>query len=141
MQSLILPLAFLSIIFFSCSKNKENDGPAQVFSWRFDSGTEQFSDTTSFFSLFGYNWIYARKGTTSLSAGMISTQPALYSTSMANGSVGLTISGAQYGCVTGLINITSNSNNRLSGTFNAEMILANVDTINLTGSFSNIRFY
>lgn len=132
---------FVTMVCISCSKSKDNDGPAQVFSWRADNGTEQFSDTTSFLRLFGIHMIFGKKGTTSVFVSMDGNNPALYSTYLANGGVGLTISGTEYGCVTGLINLSSNSNNRLSGNFNAEMIVANVDTINLTGSFSNIRYY
>ncbi len=137
----VIASLFITMVFISCSKSKDNDGAAQVFSWRADNGTEQFSDTTSFLRLFGVNMIFGKKGTTNLFVSMGATNPALYSTMMANGAVGLTISGTQYGCVTGLINLSSNSNNRLSGNFNAEMIVANVDTINLTGTFSNIRYY
>ena len=72
---------------------------------------------------------------------MDATNPALYSTLNANGGVGLMISGTDYGCISGLINLSSDSNNRLSGNLNAEMIVANVNSINLTGSFSNIRYY
>ena len=137
----VFALLLLVMVCISCSKNNDDNAPAQVFSWRADNGTEQFSDTTSFLRLFGLNMMFGKKGTTSVFVSMNSNTPGLYSTLMANGGAGLTIAGTQYGCVSALINISSNSNNRLSGNFNAEMIVANVDTINLTGSFSNIRYY
>lgn len=140
--SLFVTILLLSTLFLiSCSKNKDNDGPAQVFSWRADGGTEVFSDTTSFLRLFGVNSIFAKKGTTSIFISTNSTNPGLYSTFSANGGAGLSIAGTQYGCVSALVNISSNSDGRLNGNFSAEMIVANVDTINLTGAFSNIRYY
>ncbi len=140
--SLFVTGFLLSALFLvSCSKNKDDDGPAQVFSWRANGGAEQFSDTTSFLRLFGFNYIYGKKNTTSVFLSTNSNNPGLYSTFNANGSAGLMIAGTQYGCISALVNITSNSNNLLSGNFNAEMIVANVDTINLTGTFSNIRYY
>lgn len=137
----ILSAVCLVTVFTSCLKSKDDAGPAQVFSWRIDNGTEQFSDSTNFLRLFGANMIYGKKGTTIVYVSMNANNPGLYSNTLANGSVGLTIAGTQYGCFSGFINITSNSNSRLNGTFNAEMIVSNVDTINLTGSFTNVRFY
>jgi hypothetical protein len=137
----VASIVLLTAVCIACSKNNGDQGPAQIFSWRIDNGAEQFSDSTSFLRLFGLHMIFGKKSVTNVSLSTNGSSPGLYSTFNANGGVGLTINGTQYGNLSGLVNISSSSNNLLSGTFNAVMIVANVDTINLTGYFNNIRYF
>ncbi|HEY6503278.1 MAG TPA: hypothetical protein VIZ28_04825 [Chitinophagaceae bacterium] len=142
MKSILLILSAICLVtvFISCKKSSTSQGPPPVFSWRMDNGAEQLSDTTSFLSLFGYNYIFGKKGTTSVFVSTNSTNPGTYSTMSASAAFGLTIAGTQYSSLSGTVMIISNSNRRLMGNYSAELINGNIDTVILSGTFSNIGY-
>lgn len=124
----------------SCSKNKGDEAPPQVLSWRLDGGPEVFSDTTSQLSLFGIHSIFGKKGITSMFISTNSTNPGLYTKINASAGFGLSINGTQYTSLSGQVNIATNSNRRLSGTYNSVLINGTVDTVQMIGMFNDIRY-
>lgn len=138
---LLIPIFSLVLYTSSCIKSSNSDTPAQSIVWKMDGGTDQTADTISYIRLLGLNYIFGTKGTTKIFLATNGNAPGNYSTSSANAAFGLTIAGTQYSNSSGALTITSNSNSRLNGSFNAVFIIINVDTVTFTGSFNNISYY
>jgi hypothetical protein len=134
----VMCLLCFILILISCKKSNDNNIP-QLFTWKINNSAEQLADNISFLRLFSLNTISASKGTTSLSVSTSGSNPGVYTTLNANAGIVLTIAGNQYNSISGSVTITSNSNYRLTGKFDA--IVVSVDTINLSGTFNNIIYY
>jgi hypothetical protein len=129
------------LLFTACSKNNDDDLPPQQMSWSFDGGANVVSDTTSLLKLFGYYFIIGKKGTTAVTFSTDDVVPGTYSHFMANGSVSINIAGTIYSQMSGSVTINSNANQRIAGSFNAVMINGVIDTIDVAGSFKDVRYY
>ncbi|HUR65125.1 MAG TPA: hypothetical protein VMZ03_02140 [Chitinophagaceae bacterium] len=138
-RSFFISIAIAAGCFVSCKKNSAPNQPPAYFSWSINGGTGQVSDTTSFLSLFGINTIFGTKGTTNVYISTNSTNTGIYSKLSASAGFGVIIAGTQYNSISGIINIISNTDRRLSGTFGSQLI-ATIDTIDINGNFSNIRY-
>ena len=137
----LLIICMVALCTSGCRKERVR-GPVlpQHVEWNIDNGTDQIAETISFIRLAGNNYIYAAKGNTEIFVATSSTLTGSYSLSNANGSMGLSISGAQYTNLSCNITISSNSNSMLKGTFSGTLGLVNVDTVNITGIFEDIPY-
>jgi hypothetical protein len=137
----LLMIVFLSVCSTTCT-NKSNNGPVlpQTVEWSIDNGTSQSAETITFIRN-GYNFITAAKGTTNIFLATNSTAIGIYTLATTTADMGLNINGKQwvnFGCD---ISISSNSNSTLKGSFNGTFGLANVDTVNITGTFEDVVYY
>jgi hypothetical protein len=143
-MKILLPsfLAAIVLLFTaSCSKNNDDDLPPQQMSWSFDGGANIVSDTTSLLRLFGFYYVTGKKGTTAITLATDGVIPGTYSSTMATGSVTLGIAGTMYSQMSGSVTISSNANQRIAGSFTAVMINGALDTIDVAGSFKDVRYY
>jgi len=133
----------IMLLVFTTGCTSKNNGPvpAQSFEWRIDNGDAQTAETIIFIRVNGYNSIYATKGNTEVLVATNSTATGIYSLAAGNGNMGLKIAGNQWANLGCDINITSNSNSLLKGSFNGTFGLVNVDTVNISGTFEDVVYY
>ena len=137
----VFSIFILALCSNGCEKSSGVEAvPPQHVEWKIDNGATQTAQTISFIPVANLNYIYATKDTTNLYLATTSTQPGTYSPLSANGTMGLTISGTQYSNLGCEIIISSNSDNRLKGTFSGTFAIVNVDTISITGAFQDVAY-
>ncbi|MEO7307996.1 MAG: hypothetical protein ABIR78_07705 [Ferruginibacter sp.] len=131
----------LFAIFNSCKKTTPNSNQSsQAFTWQIDGGAQKSATSIYYYHLLGLSIIDAGRDSTAISLRTISSNTGTYTNTAGSASVVLEIGSTQYGIGTCYITISSNSNNKLSGTYNGVFSSA-TGNFTLTGSFTGIAYY
>jgi hypothetical protein len=133
-----------SVLFISCAKDEkepEEETPVQVnkgsFSWTLSSGQTVNADSAHCYNSIDIIYAFKNGNSNSLEIDPSSLSAGSYTISSSTGnSLTFTSGSANYNATSGILNITSNSGNKLSGDFN--VILSGGSATSMSGTFKDI---
>jgi hypothetical protein len=132
----------LSMLFFSCAKNKDEPEPITPvnrgnFSWQSNQGAQVKADSAYYFSQFTTIFAFKNGTNSSVEINLSSLGLGSYSISSVTGNALTFVNGSStYTAPSGYCNITGTSDNLLVGTFSVNL---NGGTItSLSGNFSDL---
>jgi hypothetical protein len=132
----------LSMLFFSCAKNKDEPEPVTPinrgnFNWQSNQGTQVKADSAYYFSQFTTIFAFKNGTNSSVEINLSSLALGSYSISSVTGNALTFVNGSStYTAPSGYCNITGTSDNLLVGTFSVNL---NGGTItSLSGNFSDL---
>ena len=147
LKTTLVLLFSIPFLFFQCDKDDMINNSQHVFTWNFQGNNYSASLDTAYTQGFGMSpfYIVAINGThfvtnfnRKIEFTLTSFNPGVYTiSSSTNRLTYIDDAGFNWSGISGTLNINSNANNQMSGSFNATMTGPS-STAPITGSFQNV---